>query len=337
MRLSLVPVTAAVIIVASIACAGESPALLPNASTPVREAVVPGAISLGSVGARTATESARTFINVNGTAAGAVEQATAPIAKLTTFATFQRWAADGFAIGDAIGTMPDDTIIWTVQFEGLWKPSPQMRNMRFAVVAIDASSGGVVSAAAFQDARIWPRRAGIKQPSNCVVFAPSDVRVVVGPAQAVERVRAATPEGAVSRIQTPWAFDAADAEALRCVVESGGSSVFQYAWLVSVPSAITLRDCSTPTARKTDHSKHCWATVAVHFVEGTTGAVTRIDEREFAGPILTEAQARLVDDAASALGWWDVWARLRSHDDSLVPGHTIDSLVAAADEIRARP
>lgn len=337
MRFSLIPVAAVVIIIASVACTKESPSLLPNASTPVREAVVPGAISLGGVQASVATESARTFLNVNGPSAGAIEQPIAPIARMTSFSTFQRWAADGFAMGDAIGTMPDDTIIWTVQFEGLWKPSPEGSNMRFAVVAIDASSGGVVSAAAFQDARIWPRRAGIRQPSNCVVFPPSDVRVVVGPAQAVDRVRAATPEGSVSRIQTPWAFDAADADTLRCVVDSNGGSAFQFGWLVSVPSAITLRDCSTPSVRKADHRKHCWATVAVHFVEGTTGAVTRTDEREFAGPILTDAQSKLVEEAASVLGWWDVWARLRSHDDSLVPGHAIESLVAAAEETRLRP
>lgn len=334
MRFRLVIVIAVLAVLGS-ACSTSEEKLLTNASTPVREAVVPGALSLGDVPETAATESARAFLNANLAAGGAIQAPTSPITRLTNFATFERWASDGFALGDAIGTVPGDTTIWTVQFEGAWRPDDRPVSLRFAVVAIDARSGSVVSAAAFPGAMIWPKRSGIRQPTRCVTFPPSQVLVTVGPAQAVERVKAAIPEGTLSPIKTPWAVDRADATALRCVVESSAGSTFQYGWMVSVPSEISLRDCSTPSVRQVEIKRRCWATVAVYFVDGVTGAASRIDEKEFTGPLLTDAQASIVDEAALVLGWWDVWARLRANDDSIVPAHIVDALTAAADEARS--
>lgn len=334
MRFRLVLVVAVLALLGS-ACSRDADELLTNASTPVREAVVHDPLSLGEISESGATESARAFLNSRAATSGARQPPTSPIARLTSFATFERWSVDGFALGDATGTVPGDTPIWAVQYEGAWRPDGRPVTLRFAVVAIDAHTGSVVSAAAFQGAMIWPKRAGLKQPSTCVSFAPAEVRVSVGPAQAIERVRAAIPGGALSPIQTPWAPDRADAVALRCVVESTAGLMFQYGWMVSVPSEISLRDCTTLTVRQVEIKRRCWAAVAVYFVEGVTGAVTRTDEIVFTGPLLTDAQAAIVDEAAVALGWWDVWARLKANDDSIVPLHIIDSLTAAADTARS--
>ncbi|MDO8632180.1 MAG: hypothetical protein Q7R41_16985, partial [Phycisphaerales bacterium] len=323
---ALMPVAALAL---ALSCGSESPPAR-TALTPIATIHVPDAIDLGTVSPSTAIETAMQRVESAGEILGVQQVPDQPVARLTTSGNLKSWAGERAVIEGEYSAAAESSLVWAVQIQGRWRAgsnAPGGAPARFALIGIDAHTGEAVVGYVSADPFMAPSRLRGQATFTCVTFNAGDSRVAIGPRQAIDLVRPFYSQG-VSKIGSEWDFDRADAETVRCVDTVGGTDYFMFRWFVTVPSRMALYDCSTPSVRQVDLKKRCWSPVATHLVDGVSGELMEHRESELPGPLLTDQEFDQVKRFAESTTWWEAWARLSGYNDSIIPAHTLETLLA---------
>ncbi|MBI4219222.1 MAG: hypothetical protein HY682_03685 [Chloroflexi bacterium] len=304
-----------------VACGGES-APPRTALTPFVTEAVPNPVELNKVTETDATETARLHLVKPRENVGATELPRDPIARLMTLDRLTEWQADKVLIPEQHRQATPDTLVWAVQFEGIWVPDRRAAASepgRFAVVAVDSRQGDVVAAVWATEPLLTPRRLRAQPPSPCVIFRPEEAQVQIGPTQATEAVRAGASSRPPGKFGDRWEYERADAQLVRCVDTVKGVDYLRFNWLVTLPSEMALHDCSIPSVRKVELQRSCWSPVSTHLVSGLDGSVTAVGETGLPGPLVTSGDLEAIRTYAKGNGWWSIWGRLSTFNDSIVP------------------